>query len=296
MRSGSTSSSRAGHSGTTLLRAFEIVTGHSVLRPDMPEFMGAYGAALIAKDREGPGRSSIISKEQLELFEYETETKRCPGCGNNCLLTVTSFGGGRRHVTGNMCSNGENGGAGGAELPPNLYAWKYKRLFEHYVPLSAEDAPRGTGDPRVLNIYEDYPFWFAFTGLGFRWNFLTAARRKPGNRHSCRRRRSASREAGAPTPAELLDRGVKPSFPGVQKERESSRMPAHQLPRGGRISDVAGLNVDGLSHRACTTSTRSFLDAPGRIVEQVVKAVDRYGISCSEAAEAVRRHMRTCRV
>jgi hypothetical protein len=112
-----------------LLRAFEIVTGHSVLRPDMPEFMGAYGAALIAKDREGPGRSSIISKEQLELFEYETETKRCPGCGNNCLLTVTSFGGGRRHVTGNMCSNGENGGAGGAELPPNLYAWKYKRLL-----------------------------------------------------------------------------------------------------------------------------------------------------------------------
>ena len=279
-----------------LLRAFEIVTGHSVLRPDMPEFMGAYGAALIAKDREGPGRSSIISKEQLELFEYETETKRCPGCGNNCLLTVTSFGGGRRHVTGNMCSNGENGGAGGAELPPNLYAWKYKRLFEHYVPLSAEDAPRGTvGIPRVLNIYEDYPFWFTlFTGLGFRVE-LSSPRPDESlaidtvpSQTLCFPAKLAHRHL-----QELLDRGVKLIFfPGVQKEKREFKDAGNCLncPVVAGYPDVAGLNVDGLSSPGVHYIHSFFsLDAPGRIVEQVVKAFDRYGISRSEAAEAVRK-------
>ena len=37
-------------------------------------------------------------------------------------------------------------------------------------PLEEKDAKRGTiGIPRVLNMYEDYPFWFTlFTNLGFR--------------------------------------------------------------------------------------------------------------------------------
>ena len=52
---------------------------------------------------------------------------------------------------------------------PNLVKYKYERIFD-YTPLDEKDAPRGTiGIPRVLNMYEDYPFWFTlFTNLGFR--------------------------------------------------------------------------------------------------------------------------------
>jgi len=195
-----------------------------------------------------------------------------------------------------MCSNGENGGAGGAELPPNLYAWKYKRLFEHYVPLSAEDAPRGTvGIPRVLNIYEDYPFWCTlFTGLGFRVE-LSSPRPDESlaidtvpSQTLCFPAKLAHRHL-----QELLDRGVKLIFfPGVQKEKREFKDAGNCLncPVVAGYPDVAGLNVDGLSSPGVHYIHSFFsLDAPGRIVEQVVKAFDRYGISRSEAAEAVRK-------
>lgn len=278
-----------------LLRAFEIVTGHRVVRPDIPEFMGAFGAALISKDREGAGSSSIIRKEQLTLFKYKTETKRCQGCCNNCLLTVTSFGGKRRHVTGNMCSNGENEGAAGPELPPNLYSWKYKRLFEHYVPLSPEDAPRGTlGIPRVLNIYEDYPFWLTlFTELGFRVE-LSSPRADESlaidtvpSQTLCFPAKLVHRHL-----QELVDRGVKLIFfPGVQKEKREYMDADNCLncPVVAGYPDVAGLNVDGLSSQDVHYIHSFFsLDAPDKIAGQIVKAFTRYKVPHAEAAEAVK--------
>ena len=279
-----------------LLRAFEIVTGHSVLRPDIPEFMGAYGAALISKDREGTCNSSIITREQLMMFGSETETKRCQGCGNSCLLTVTSFSGGRRHVTGNMCSNGETEGTAARELPPNLYAAKYKRLFEHYVPLSSEDAPRGTlGIPRVLNIYEDYPFWFTlFTELGFRVE-LSSPRPDESlaidtvpSQTLCFPAKLAHRHL-----QELVVRGVKLIFyPGVQKEAREYRDADNcfNCPVVAGYPDVAGLNVDGLSSGDVRYIHSFFsVDAPDKIAGQVAKEFARDGVVPVEAAEAVKK-------
>lgn len=151
-----------------VLRSLELITGKEVIRPDIAGYMGAFGAALLAKSawREGM-KSTLISNAQLNAFFVETKTARCSGCLNQCLLTVNAFSDGRKYITGNRCEKGA--GNGRPNPVPNLFEYKYKRLFD-YEPLAPEKAPRGViGIPRVLNMYENYPFWFTFfTTLGFR--------------------------------------------------------------------------------------------------------------------------------
>lgn len=151
-----------------VLRSLELILGKEVVRPDIAGYMGAFGAALLAKRAWKTGmKSTLISASQLDSFSVETKTTRCLKCMNRCLLTVNAFHDGRKHITGNRCEKGA-----GMENPnpiPNLFEYKYKRLFE-YQPLALDKAPRGViGIPRVLNMYENYPFWFTFfTALGFR--------------------------------------------------------------------------------------------------------------------------------
>ncbi len=153
-----------------VLRAFEKITGHEVIRPDIAGIMGAFGAALIAQSKwDGHSASTLISPEELKEFHYETELTRCGQCSNNCLLTINDFGS-RRFVSGNRCERGAGGDEKAVEKIPNMYDYKYRRLFAYYKPLSEEEAKRGViGLPRALNMYENYPFWFTFfTKLGFR--------------------------------------------------------------------------------------------------------------------------------
>lgn len=98
----------------------------------------------------------------------EVGHKRCGGCSNNCLLTINRFNDGSRHITGNRCEVGEGNVKKNADLP-NLYQYKYQRIF-NYPSLAEGEAPRGSiGIPRVLNLYENYPFWHTFfTHLGYR--------------------------------------------------------------------------------------------------------------------------------
>ncbi|WP_417178331.1 acyl-CoA dehydratase activase-related protein [Adlercreutzia equolifaciens] len=152
-----------------VLRAFENLTGKQAYRPDIAGCMGCYGAALLARDRAGAdGTSTLLSREEIKNLQVKHRSARCGLCSNNCLLTISDFGGGRRFVTGNRCEKGA-GHKKSATDAPNLFAYKNRRLFG-YEPLAAEQAPRGTvGIPRALNMYEDYPFWFTFfTKLGFR--------------------------------------------------------------------------------------------------------------------------------
>ncbi|AGL00144.1 hypothetical protein Desgi_0583 [Desulfoscipio gibsoniae DSM 7213] len=152
-----------------VLRSFELITGKDVVRADIAPLMGAFGAALIARDRSQQGRqSSLLSKEQLDKFSISTKLSRCGGCGNNCLLTINNFPDGGRFISGNRCEKNVGQGKGRQDIP-NLYDYKYKRLLS-YKPLPDKEAPRGTvGIPMVLNMYENYPFWFTFfTDLGFR--------------------------------------------------------------------------------------------------------------------------------
>jgi len=162
-----------------VLRAFEQLAGVNAVRPNIAGNMGAYGAALLARDRYAANTavsSSLLTLEQLNALSPTHRTVRCKGCSNTCLLTVNDFGKGpdgknRRFITGNRCEKGESMAGGNAKKHdvPNLFDYKSHRLFD-YEPLAAQDAPRGTvGIPRALNMYENYPFWFTFfTKLGFR--------------------------------------------------------------------------------------------------------------------------------
>ena len=152
-----------------VLRCFEKLTGREVIRPDIAGLMGAFGAALIAKERYVQGHeTSLLGPSQLENFDIRTRVARCGQCSNNCLLTISYFGEGKRFISGNRCEKGA-GKEKAEKTLPNLFQYKYNRVFD-YEPLPIEKAKRGViGIPRVLNIYENYPFWHTlFTELGFR--------------------------------------------------------------------------------------------------------------------------------
>ena len=157
-----------------VLRALEKLLDCHVIRPDVAGLMGAYGIALITKDScDENHRSSLISPEELDKLSLQNEMKRCPGCGNHCLITITRFNDGRSFVSGNRCERGAAIMLTGKTAPhsalPNIYRWKYDEIW-HRRPLSPKEARRGTvGIPRTLNMYEDFPFWHAFfTSLGYR--------------------------------------------------------------------------------------------------------------------------------
>ncbi|GAB7140696.1 2-hydroxyacyl-CoA dehydratase [Deferribacterales bacterium RsTz2092] len=152
-----------------ILRAIEKLVGVNVLRPKIAGLMGAFGAALIAKERvDSEKESNIISAEKLAVFTVSSNSYRCQLCSNHCLITVNTFPGGKKFISGNRCERGA-GVHKKQEVLPNLFNFKYARLFEHYVPLPKDKATRGEiGMPRVLNMYENYPFWFTlFTKLGY---------------------------------------------------------------------------------------------------------------------------------
>ncbi len=156
-----------------VLRAFELIVGRNVIRPDIAGLMGAYGVALISKEKYKEQKiedykSTILKTDQIKDLKINVMHTRCKGCENKCLLTINQFSNGKKFISGNRCEKGAGLEKGKKDIP-NLYQYKYDRLFG-YKPLDEKDAKRGViGIPRVLNMYEDYPFWFTlFTKLGFR--------------------------------------------------------------------------------------------------------------------------------
>ena len=171
-----------------VLRAFEKVAGCEATRPDIAGIMGAFGAALIARERYGfktAGKTvscgengdaspkdaavtSMLSLDEIIDFKFTTSMTHCNGCTNNCMLTINHFPDGSRHISGNRCEK-PLGGTGVKEEIPNMFKYKLKRMFD-YEPLKEEEAYRGTvGIPRVLNMYENFPLWAVFfRKLGYR--------------------------------------------------------------------------------------------------------------------------------
>ena len=167
-----------------VLRAFEKILGQDVVRPDIAGIMGAFGAALIARERyeiankklkvRKPGeestvpltaygrvQTSMLPLDDIINLKYTTRMTRCQGCNNHCVLTINQFGAGRNFISGNRCERGL-GKTRVKNDVPNLFKYKFKRVFD-YEPLPLDLADRGTvGIPRVLNMYENFPFWAAF--------------------------------------------------------------------------------------------------------------------------------------
>ncbi len=153
-----------------VLRALELLSGREVVRPAIAGLMGAYGAALIARKRCPAGAASaMLTMDALNAMRISQTYARCGRCENNCRLTVSHFGDGRKFISGNRCERGGLQGAAGKNSLPDMYDYTYNRLFA-YRPLDESDAVRGViGIPRVLGIYENIPFWHTFfTALKYR--------------------------------------------------------------------------------------------------------------------------------
>ena len=153
-----------------VLRAIEDILGKEIVRPDIAGLMGAYGAALIARDNSSADDvSTLLKPDEIDAFSVDISHVRCRGCENNCMMTINKFNDGSRFFTGNRCERGEGKVSAEENRIPDLYEYKFERLFG-YDPLPEEKAARGSvGIPKVLNMYENYPFWHTFfTELGYR--------------------------------------------------------------------------------------------------------------------------------
>ncbi|MDR1944309.1 MAG: acyl-CoA dehydratase activase-related protein, partial [Synergistaceae bacterium] len=286
-----------------LLRAFELAAGREVTRPEMSELMGAFGAALLARDAWGtlktgggtPG--TLIGKGALESFSSEVTTHRCAGCGNRCILTNTSFGDGRSYVSGNRCERGDlscKRDSAKKNLPPNIFELKYKRLFGHYMPADAKSAARGViGIPRALNMYENYPLWFTlFTKLGFRVELSSAIPDESlgidtiPSQTVCYPAKLAHRHI-----ADLLRRGVKRIFYPVILKEIIEFADSHQhfnCPVVTGYPDVAFLNMDGLRGDGVEFLRPALpLDSPKRMLSALAELLAQYGVSRRELRGAI---------
>ncbi len=148
-----------------VLRAFEQELNTEVTRPGIAGLMGAYGAALYALAHR-PAESTTPAAETLERFTYTSAPVVCKGCTNACRLSVSTFAGNRRYISGNKCDKPLRKSEEPQAAPlPNLFEYK-RQLLQSYRPIKGT---RGTvGIPMGLNFYENLPFWHAFfTALGY---------------------------------------------------------------------------------------------------------------------------------
>ena len=147
-----------------VLRSFERELGREVTRPTIAGIMGAFGAALAARDLHLE-RSALLSSQDLEKFTHTAKPATCGLCTNHCSLTVNTFDGGRRFISGNRCSRplGEE-----PHHLPDLMRYKYQKLRALHGKGDGDGSRGRIGIPFGLNMYENLPFWFTFfTKLNF---------------------------------------------------------------------------------------------------------------------------------
>ncbi len=279
-----------------VLRCFELITGREVVRPDIAGLMGAYGAALIARERSQEGDvSALLGLEELKEFTMAAGSRRCEKCSNQCLLTVNTFGDGSSFIAGNRCERGAGVDRRTQEKLPNLYEYKYQRTFT-YRPLEEEAAPRGVlGIPRVLNLYENYPFWFTlFTKLGFRVILSS-----PSSKQLFEKGLETIPSESACYPAklshghilDLIDRGVKTIFyPSIVYEKKEYQEASnhYNCPIVISYPEVVRNNIDRIKEEQirmiCPFLSLDNLEFLGK---RLLEEFKDYSISREEMKEAV---------
>lgn len=280
-----------------VLRAFELISEREAIRPDIAGIMGAFGASLIAKERYTEGyKSTLLGIEDLDRFTSEIHMRRCGKCANNCLLTINEFSDGRGFVSGNRCERGAGIEQKNIDIP-NLYDYKYKRMFQ-YVPLKKEEARRGeVGIPRVLNIYENYPFWFTFfTNLGFRVELSPRSSKKV---YELGIETIPSESACYPAKIahghiiSLVNRGVKfifyPCIPYEQKESEESDN-NYNCPMVTSYPEVIKNNMDVLRDEDIKFMNPFLpIDNKNRLIKRLCDELKEFNIPKSEINEAVEK-------
>lgn len=240
-------------------------------------------------------KSNLLSKNEIDDFNMTSSFRRCGKCGNNCLLTINKFSTDEEFISGNRCERGLGIEKAKEEKEPNLYKYKYKRTFE-YKPLSENEAKRGViGIPRVLNMYENYPFWFTLlTNLGFSVKLSTASSKK-------------LYESGIETiPSEsacypaklvhghimwLINKGIKTIFyPCISYEkREFEDAQNHyNCPMVTSYPEVIKNNVDELKIRNINFIQPFLsLDDDKKLAKRIVDEFKVYNVTLDEAKKAV---------
>jgi len=146
-----------------VLRCFENEMGRDVIRPNIAGLMGAFGAALFARNHKVE-RSTLLSCDEVRHLVHESRSAVCKGCTNNCRLTVNIFNGKDKLISGNQCEKGAGIRLSEEDKLPNLYEYK-RKLIESYQP---KPGRYKIGLPLALGMYELYPLWYTlFTELGF---------------------------------------------------------------------------------------------------------------------------------
>jgi len=281
-----------------VLRAIENVLGKDIVRPDIAGLMGAYGAALIAREHYVEDTvSSIITPDEIATFHVKTSHIRCKGCENNCLMTINQFNDGTKFFTGNRCERGEGKSVDAESKVPNLYEYKLNRLFG-YKPLTVEESKRGViGIPRVLNMYENYPFWFTmFTKLGFSVKLSPKS-----SKELYENGMETISSDTACYPAKLVhghikwlvERGVKWIFyPSINYERnEDPTAPNHyNCPIVATYPEVIAGNMDDIFDENDVTFSHPFLpyDNDDFLARELYKILERTGVTRSELTEAIK--------
>ncbi|EGW38051.1 2-hydroxyacyl-CoA dehydratase [Desulfosporosinus sp. OT] len=280
-----------------VLRAFEKITKQEVVRPDIAGIMGAFGAALIAQERYEAGhQSNLMQAQDLMDFNTETSMKRCGLCGNNCLVSIKHFSSGSDYISGNRCERGAGKDTLKSQIP-NLYEYKYKRVF-NYKPLTKDKALRGTiGIPRVLNIYEDYPFWFTFfTELGYQ---VVISGRSSKEIYELGMDTIPSESACYPAKlvhghiADLIKKGIfkifYPCIPYAQVE-DLQADNHYNCPIVTSYPETINANMDSLREHN-VTFYHPFLpiDMPSRMVNRLAEELQPEGIPKTEIASALHK-------
>ena len=172
----------------SIVRALEKLTGKNVIFTNIPELMGAFGAAIYAKlqyqntfieiketkidvvsennisDNSDAVQENIAEQNEDEvkslpvLKKYTTKQFFCKGCENQCLISRMAFEDGAFFITGNKCekiytNRGSTRGRG-----ENHYAFKLN-LLSQFTKRKKLEGKMTIGIPRALNMYENFPFW-----------------------------------------------------------------------------------------------------------------------------------------
>ncbi len=145
-----------------VLRAMELLLGKEITRPEISELMGAYGCALTAieqSDKTGKEISSFFGFKELDKANtISTKVITCIGCGNKCQVNEIQFSGGNRYYTGNRCEKIYSNQQKQIEKGSNLFKIKYDLLFQQKPKKITKPILR-IGIPRVLNMFDNFPFW-----------------------------------------------------------------------------------------------------------------------------------------
>lgn len=279
-----------------ILRCFELISKRDVIRPNVAGLMGAFGAALIAQKRckDKTVLSSIMTEAELDRFDMKTETSICQLCTNHCKLTISTFSNSGRFVSGNRCERGEQKDTEENALP-NLFKYKYERTFR-YKPLSPDKASRGIiGIPRVLNMYENYPFWFTvLTKLGFR---VMISRRSDHNLFEKGMDSIPSESVCYPAKLahghveDLIAKGIQTIFyPCIPYERSENPFSNNHFncPIVASYPEVIKNNVENINLKE-TVFLHPFLplDNPKKLAEKLAEIFADSGVTKKEALAAV---------